>query len=164
MHIRPAVPPGSLTGKPTRSYSFRLANRRELVPIGVTNFPNGLNVGNADGATADFQIGGTAVTVSAAQLNTAGGEGVDHPLAHTTTDSKKIAWNTGTVITGSGTVASGLATTETAVASFVSIPGTAACIVTAGTAASGGVVLNTYSALGITAVVAGTVSFIATGT
>ena len=37
--------------------------------MGVSNFPDGLNVGSAAGGTAEFQIGGTAVTLTAADLN-----------------------------------------------------------------------------------------------
>lgn len=37
--------------------------------MGVTNFPDGVNIGSAAGGTAEFQIGGTAVTLTAADLN-----------------------------------------------------------------------------------------------
>lgn len=35
----------------------------------VSNFPDGLNVGSAAGGTAEFQLGGVAVTLTAADLN-----------------------------------------------------------------------------------------------
>lgn len=40
--------------------------------MGRTNFPNGLNVGDAASGTADFMLGGTIVTTTAAELNALG--------------------------------------------------------------------------------------------
>ncbi len=37
--------------------------------MGVTNFPNGVNVGSETGGTAEFQIGGTAVVLTADDFN-----------------------------------------------------------------------------------------------
>ena len=135
--------------------------------MGVTRFSNGIEIG--DGITAgDFTIGGTAVTVTAAQINTAGGEGVDHTLAHVSSDGIKSFHHAGTVITGAGTVATGLASVVSAVPSLTgTLPGTASgnpWVVTGGTTAGGSVILRVYDATGAAASAAGTVSFHAFGT
>jgi len=44
--------------------------------MGVTHFPNGINFGDAAGNAGAFQIGGTATTVTAAELDAIAGTGV----------------------------------------------------------------------------------------
>src|SRR5688572_9196915 len=83
-----------------------------------TNFPNGVNVGSSDGGTALLELGGTAVNVTAAELNrNAGAAGA--VLAYTAS-GKKAAGGTVSVGVGAnaGTVSTGLTTVEFAVASL----------------------------------------------
>lgn len=135
--------------------------------MGVTRFPNGVEVGDGS-AAGTLSIGGTAITVTAAQINTAGGEGVDHPIAHVSADGKKSYYNAGTAITGAGTVSTGLTTCDSVVANLVGAlptPGSGtAYLVTSGTATAGGAVVRVYDNKGELATVAGTVTIQAFGT
>ena len=36
--------------------------------MGATNFPDGVNIGNESGGTAQIQLGGTAVNLTAAEV------------------------------------------------------------------------------------------------
>lgn len=89
----------------------------------VTNFPDGVNVGDSAGATALFQLGGTAVNVTAAELNAIAGGGLsstelgllDGALAGTVVASKAVAVDANLTIDGititAGTITTGTVTT-----------------------------------------------------
>lgn len=85
--------------------------RKGLVKIGVTNYPNGINVGSAAGGTAPLEVGGSEIGVTAAHLR--------KTLAHVTAGGKLLAAGTVIVPTGdSGTTfTSGLTTVNFVVAS-----------------------------------------------
>lgn len=124
--------------------------------MGVTRFPDGINLGNESGGTATFSIGGTVVNLTAAALNA---------LVGSDSSGKEIAAFDGTVA-GTASLSSGLSTVDHVVASLVLIDGTAATQArtlhasTAGVAA-GNVAIRVEGATGAT--VSGTVHCIAYG-
>lgn len=208
--------------------------------MGVTNFPDGVNIGNDAGGTSLWQLGGTSVNVTAAELNAIAAAGgldaaeldfLDGATAGTVVASKaivagafgdvdvidfsgefkidgvavtstaaelnildgvtstaaelnkldgvlgnalaydnagfRIAASGSTAITGSGTVASGMADVQHVVASLANV-GTAAGeanVVFADPSVGGGSVLfSCYDLGGTAATSAGTVNWIAVGT
>ena len=87
--------------------------------MGRTNFPDGVNVGDASSGTAEFTLGGTAVTSTAAELNKVDGI-AGNALANPTAGRLLVA-GTITVPSGaSGTafVPSGMTTVTAVVASL----------------------------------------------
>lgn len=136
----------------------------------VTNFPDGVNVGNDASGTAQFQLGGTAVTTTAAELNKADGI-LGNALAYDNAGFR-IAASGSTAITGSGTIATGMANVQHVVASLAGVvtAGTAAAgdaitvIVDPVTVGGGSVIFRCLDKSGINATAAGTVNWIAIGT
>ena len=127
--------------------------------MGVTNFPQGVNVGSDAGGTAVLQIGGAEIGVTAAKLRTV----VSHPTA-----AAKLV-TAGTVIVptgGSGTAfASGLTTVDYAVASVdnAGTPLLGFTTVQAFSAGGGSVTIVGLRETGLAADVSGTASWIAIG-
>lgn len=116
--------------------------------MGVTNFPNGVNIGDSAGGTSDFTIANVTVTKTAAQINA---------LAGGTASGLRIAGGVQSV-TGAGTINTNL-TTVTSVTATLETSGTAAgtaCVVTAGTAGGGSIYLRTWNGAAFTT--AGTVA------
>lgn len=115
--------------------------------MGVTRFPNGVEVG--DGTTpGTLSLGGVAVT---------------NPLGSDTA-GKAVAAVGGTAITGAGTVASGLKAVDQVVAGLANAGKAEGdpFVVTA-RPSGGNVILNVYQDSGDAATNAGTVHFIAYG-
>ena len=86
--------------------------------MGRTNFPDGVNVGNAASGTAEFTLGGTAVTATATELNYV--DGIGGAALSAPTAGKIVT--AGTIIVPSGAagtafIPSGLSTVTAIVAS-----------------------------------------------
>lgn len=120
--------------------------------MGVTRFPNGIEIGN--GTTAgDFTIGGTA----------------QYPITAVSAPTK-VAAGTTIVTAGSVSVASGLTAVSYVTASpygiLLSTAGTVGgyVTVTAQNAAGGSITLRAYDQMGTISVASGTASWIAVGT
>lgn len=133
--------------------------------MGVTRFPNGVNIGNADGGTAEFQLGGTAVTATAAELNLLDG-GLGAAVLTFDSATPYVVASGSTAITGGGTIATGLGGTVQYVTASLTNNGTAAFVVHAApvAAAGGSVIFYVYGQTGAAAASAGTVNWIAFGT
>ena len=130
--------------------------------MGVTNFPDGINAGDAAGNAADLQIGGTAITASA----------IVNALAYQSSGKEVSA---GTVVVpagGSGTAfaVSGLSSVDFVVASpygaLSSTAGTVGGFVSASSEvkAAGVLLIRGNDQMGTASTVAGTASWIAIGT
>jgi len=141
----------------------------EMVPLGLTNFPDGIRVGSNAGATALFVIGSGTAAVTAAQLNTLNGAGqgafqVSAPVA-----GRNLGFGTG-LVTGSANFATGLAGVITAgVASFQALNaggGTTQgyCIATPVGTFGGSVGVQVYDKAGVLGTAATSVAFFAWGT
>lgn len=130
--------------------------------MGVTNLPDGLNIGSEGGASATFQIGGTAVTSTAAELNYADGL-LGKALAFDSATPYIVAAGTlaGTV---GGTVASGLSVAPTYVTASLGGAGTGSFVATARAGSGGSVIIEVYNSSGAAATDAGTVTWLAIGT
>lgn len=114
--------------------------------MGRTNFPNGVNVGDAASASADFTIGGTAIT----------------PVHYATAGKEVVA---GTIVVptgGSGTafVPSGVTTIDFVVASPYSTVETVAGFAGVAASHSGGTVtLRGISGAGTASTASGTATY-----
>lgn len=123
--------------------------------MGLTHFPNGLNAGDSAGNAGTLAIGGTAVTATAANLNT---------LA-----TQTLKFRAGTVVTVApfnvGTAVTGLSTVNVITAS-IEAAGTGLSKVAVGTAnvIGGTVVFALYGTASAAATTAGTIHWIAAGT
>ena len=108
--------------------------------MGRTNFPNGLNVGDAASGTADFMLGGTIVSVTADELNALGTglsatelDYLDGATAGTVVASKAVVVDANKAIDTLDIAASGLKIATVAVTASAaelnyidtSVPGTA---------------------------------------
>lgn len=120
--------------------------------MGLTNFPDGINAGS--GSTAGtLAIGGTAITATAANLNTVAGQTLKFAAGSVVTVAP---FSTGTVATGLGTVLYAVSALQTA--------GTGASHSSAGTSPGGGtVIFNVYGTASAAATVAGTLHWFAAG-
>ena len=127
--------------------------------MGVTYYPDGVQIGSEAGGTADFKLGGTTVTRTAAQINAL--------LAGTASGFKAHG---GTIVfTLTGGVATGLSTFVGWSAVLVGAPDLAAngiIQISAGTAAGGSITVAGYKADGTAAGAAaiGTAAWTAFGT
>ena len=126
--------------------------------MGVTNFPNGVNIGSAAGGTATLEIGGAEIGVPAAQLRKV--------VAHPTAAGKLVVAGTVTVPTGgSGTAfASGLTTVDFVLAApyftVEPVAGYAGC----GASKTGGsVTVFGVSSAGTASTASGTATWLAIG-
>lgn len=124
--------------------------------MGVTNFPDGINVGSGAGATAALQVGGTAINPPNYL-----GSGV----------APKLAAGSAVVTGGSVNVATGLTTVSyvqvTAIGPLSSTAGTAggfAIVTGAPIGSSGGsIAIRGYDALGTASSTTGTAHWFAIG-
>lgn len=138
--------------------------------MGYTRFPNGIDIGSEAGVAGTLEIGGTALTATVTELNKLDGV-LGNALAYDNAGFR-IAASGSTAITGSGTVATGMADVRHIVASLggVVTAGTAAAtdavtvIVNPVTAGGGSVIFRCLGPTGITATTAGTVYWLAVGT
>lgn len=136
--------------------------------MGRTNFPNGINVGDAASGTADFTLGGTAVTATAAELNLA--DGIAGAALAYTSAGKILAAGT-VIVTGStAIVPSGITTALFAVASQYGVAPTGAgtvggfAKVSAGLSGGGTITVYAQDAWGTASLTAGTASYLVVGT
>ncbi|MCR4340779.1 MAG: hypothetical protein NUW01_12935 [Gemmatimonadaceae bacterium] len=123
--------------------------------MGVTRFPDGIDVGSEAGVAAELQVGGTAYNVVSASS-----AGV------------KVGSLAGTAITGGGTIAPSSFGLTTVTAIVAGLGGTSAFAGTAstlpayvkGNVVGGSAAVRVYDATGAEATAAGTIAIIAIGT
>lgn len=130
-----------------------------------TNYPNGINIGTASGGSASFQLGGTAVTASAAELNVLDGA----VSAKVITGPSAVAFAAGTaLITTTGGVTTGLGgTVSQVVASFAQNAGGTTLGYVSGTASlagAGSVTFAVFDTAGVAGTAAAAIHWIAVGT
>lgn len=129
--------------------------------MGVTNFPDGINVGSDAGGTAVLQIGGAEVGVPVAQLR--------KTVGHVTAAGKLIAAGTVIVPNGGTAFATGLTAVDHVVATpygpLASTAGTVGGFVgVTAHKAGGSVTLTGYDQMGTASLSSGTAAWLAIGT